>query len=118
LNVLAMYALARRLIAKSPSSLGGKASRFSPSPACGGGQGGGVLMAAIAAVFPLYAVSYGVRARIYPLVLLFIVLCFLLAIRLMFPAPALRKGLPPPFTGEGRGGRAGSRRGYAWGVIA
>ena len=97
LYVLAMYALARRLfngIAKSPSSLGGE------------GQGGGVLMAAIAAVFPLYAVSYGVRARIYPLVLLFIALCFLLAIRLMFPSPA---------RGGGQGG--GSRRWYDWALF-
>ena len=71
--VLAMYALARRLF----THIG------NPSPARGGGQGGGALLTAgVAAVFPLYAVSYGVRARIYPLVLLFIALCFLLAIRI------------------------------------
>src|SRR5205823_3830426 len=59
--VLAMYALARRIFTRPAVPL---------------------VMAGIAAVFPLYAVSYGVRARIYPLVLLFIALCFLLAIRI------------------------------------
>ena len=83
--VLAMYALARRLFIRPPAAL---------------------VMAVVAAVFPLFAVSYGVKARIYPLVLLFIALCFLLAIRLMFPSPA---------RGGGQGG--GSRRWYDWALF-
>jgi 4-amino-4-deoxy-L-arabinose transferase-like glycosyltransferase len=71
--VLAMYGLGRQLfirIAKSPSA------------ARGGGQGAGLVMASVAAVFPLFAASYGVRARNYGLLLLFVALCLLLAIRL------------------------------------
>ena len=39
-------------------------------------------LAGVAAVFPLFALSYGVRARNYGLLLLFVALCLLLAIRL------------------------------------
>jgi len=59
--VLAMYALARQLFTRQAAAL---------------------VMAGVAAVFPLFAVSYGVRARIYPLLLVFVALSLLLAIRL------------------------------------
>ncbi len=62
--VLAMYGLARQLFA---------------------GRAAALVMAAIAAVFPLFAVSYGVRARDYGLLLLFVALCLMLAIRLAWP---------------------------------
>ncbi len=61
LYVLVMYGLARRLFT---------------------GQAAALVMAGVAAVFPLFAVSYGVRARNYGLLLVFVALCLLLAIRL------------------------------------
>ncbi|MDQ6885526.1 MAG: glycosyltransferase family 39 protein [Candidatus Dormibacteraeota bacterium] len=48
-----------------------------------------LLMAAIAAVFPLFALAYGVKARTYGLLLLLEVLCLILAIRLAW------RGAPP-----------------------
>ena len=59
----------------------------------------GLLMAGIAAVFPLFALAYGVKARAYGLVLVLEVLCLILVIRL-----AWRSNSPSPLAGEGRGG--------------
>jgi 4-amino-4-deoxy-L-arabinose transferase-like glycosyltransferase len=61
--VLAMYALARQLFTRPASAL---------------------VMAGVAAVFPLFAVSYGVKVGIYGLVLLSVALCLLLATRLAY----------------------------------
>src|SRR2546430_14791019 len=80
-----------------------------------------LLMAGIAAVFPLFPLAYGVKARAYGLLLLLEVLCLILVIRLAFPSPARGGGqgggtqspsparrqdqnLPSPARGGGQGG--------------
>src|SRR5438445_4642924 len=59
-----------------------------------------LLMAGIAAVFPLFPLAYGVKARAYGLLLLLEVLCLILVIRLAWP----RANLPSPARGGGQGG--------------
>ena len=59
-----------------------------------------LLMAGIAAVFPLFPLAYGVKARAYGLLLLLEVLCLILVIRLAWP----RTNLPSPARGGGQGG--------------
>src|SRR5207302_2069399 len=61
---------------------------------------GALLMAGIAAVFPLFPLAYGVKARAYGLLLLLEVLCLILVIRLAWP----RANLPSPARGGGQGG--------------
>src|SRR5256886_7931655 len=69
-----------------------------------------LLMAGIAAVFPLFPLAYGVKARAYGLLLLLEVLCLILVIRLAFPSPARGGGQgggtqsPSPARGGGQGG--------------
>src|SRR2546421_2275966 len=58
-----------------------------------------LLMAGIAAVFPLFPLAYGVKARAYGLLLLLEVLCLILVIRLAWP----RANLPSPARGAGQG---------------
>ena len=59
-----------------------------------------LLMAGIAAVFPLFPLAYGVKARAYGLLLLLEVLCLILVIRLAWP----RANLLSPARGGGQGG--------------
>ena len=70
-----------------------------------------LLMAGIAAVFPLFPLAYGVKARAYGLLLLLEVLCLILVIRLAWPRanlPSPARGedqnLPSPARGGGQGG--------------
>lgn len=49
-----------------------------------------LLMAGIAAVFPLFALTYGVKARTYGVLLLLEALCLILAVRLGWPSRPLR----------------------------
>lgn len=52
---------------------------------------GGLLLAAVAAVFPLFAVSYAVRARAYGSLLLLEALLFAVAVRVLWPAGETRR---------------------------
>src|SRR5256886_7718420 len=72
-----------------------------------------LLMAGIAAVFPLFPLACGVKARAYGLLLLLEVLCLILVIRLAWPranlpspAPVAGQGqnFPSPARGGGQGG--------------
>jgi hypothetical protein len=68
-----------------------------------------LVMAAIAAVFPLFPLAYGVKARAYGLLLLLEVLCLILVIRLAWPQ------IPSPARG---GGQGGGRSWLAFGFVA
>src|SRR5438552_16133125 len=80
-----------------------------------------LLMAGIAAVFPLFPLAYGVKARAYGLLLLLEVLCLILVIRLAWP----RANLPSPARGQdqnlpspARGGGQGGGSWLAFGFVA
>src|SRR5438132_12316878 len=80
-----------------------------------------LLMAGIAAVFPLFPLAYGVKARAYGLLLLLEVLCLILVIRLAWP----RAHLPSPARGQdqnlpspARGGGQGGGSWLAFGFVA
>src|SRR5262245_62145845 len=57
-----------------------------------GGAGSGLTAAAVATVFPLYAVAFGERARGYGLLLVLETLFLLLAVRLAWPASRPGRG--------------------------
>ncbi len=58
-----------------------------------------LLMAGIAAVFPLFALAYGVKARAYGLLMVLEVLCLILVIRIAWP-----RNFSSPARGGGQGG--------------
>src|SRR5207253_7475399 len=71
-----------------------------------------LLMAGIAAVFPLFPLAYGVKARAYGLLLLLEVLCLILVIRLAWP----RANSPSPARGGGQGGGSWLAFGFVAGL--
>src|SRR5207237_5854366 len=82
-----------------------------------------LLMAGIAAVFPLFPLAYGVKARAYGLLLLLEVRCLILVIRLVcpranFPCPARGQdqNLPSPARGGGQGGGSWLAFGFVAGL--
>src|SRR5207244_3664597 len=72
---------------------------------------GGLLLAAVAAVFPLFAVDYAVKARAYGSLLLLEALLLALSVRVVWPnrEPRRRAWLGA----DARGGRPGDYRGAA-----